>query len=48
LSEDLVDKAKDMLAKLKRGNAFNMNLRAIRLMEKLVKEVEKLRSKLKP
>ena len=43
--ESLVDKAKRILANIKDGNAFNMNLKAIRLIEELIKELEKRKAK---
>ena len=45
MEEDLVEKAKKIVATIKEGNAFNMNLMAIRLIEELIKELEKYRGK---
>ena len=41
MASDLIEKAKKMVAKIKKGNVFKMNLKAVKLMEAMIKELEK-------
>ena len=45
MEEGLVEKAKKIVANIKEGNAYNMNLEAIRIIDELIKELEKYQSR---
>jgi len=45
MKNDLIIKAKEMVAKIKEGNVYRLNLKAIKIMEALINALEKAQNK---
>jgi hypothetical protein len=45
--EDLIDKAKKMVTKMKGGHVYRIDLKAIKLIEEMIKELKKHQDKRK-